>query len=183
MKNLQKNKLTKTVLCGIIAGLETVILALSSVFTAIDLTLAAITVFFTLFLLWEYGKGSALGVYIAVSVLSLVLLGNKFTAVCYLFMFGPYPILKAVFERAKGGFLPWLIKIAYLALSFTAVYAISAALLFLEETAPVFSPYFFATGAVAVLAFVLFDIAMTMLERLYFVKLRKKLGINRLIKK
>lgn len=179
----RKKLLTYTVLCGIVAAIEVVVLALSSVFSTLDLTLAALTVFFTYFILIEIGKKGAFSVYAVTSVLALILQGNKFTAVCYVLFFGIYPIIRSVLERPKRRIFSVLLKLGYFSAAYTAIYFLSVKLLMLEGIAPMLSPAFWITGALGVAAFFLLDIAMGMLVTVYVFKLRKRLGIDKLLKK
>lgn len=178
MNKLKQQTLDLTV-CAVVTALQVIILCVSGLFQTIDLALAAMTVFFTLFIVVELGSRWAWMVYAAVTVLALALApGTKFTPICYALFFGCYPICKPYLERF--GKLPsWMLKLVAFNGVFLIGYAVSARFLLVEDIAPVGSGVFFASFAIANAAFVLFDILMTMALTLYIFKFRKKFGIDR----
>ena len=121
-------------LCGVFSGMELAIIYLSSVFQMLDLTIAALTVAFTLVLLAEYGKKPTFFVYAAVSVLSLLIVPNKFTPICYVLLFGIYPIVKQYFDRT-GKVLSLIFKFAAFNAVYMIIYAVSVRFLLLDDIA------------------------------------------------
>lgn len=169
-------------LCGVFSGMELAIIYLSSVFQMLDLTIAALTVAFTLVLLIEYGIKPTLSVYAAVSVLSMLIVPNKFTPICYVLLFGIYPIVKPYFDRT-GKVLPFIFKFAAFNAVYMIIYSVSVRFLLLDDIAGIGSGAFFLTIGLGNLAFFIFDYFLTVITKLYALRLRKKLGFDKLFKK
>ena len=178
----QKEKVRMIALCGVFSAMELAILYLSSVFQMLDLTIAALTVAFTLILIVEYGKKPTLCVYAAVSVLALLIVPNKFTPICYVLLFGIYPIVKPYFDRT-GKILSLVFKFFAFNAVYMIIYAVSVQFLLLDDIASIGSAMFFVTIALGNFAFFVFDYLLTVIIKLYALKLRKKLGFDRLFKK
>ncbi len=70
----------------------------------------------------ECGPGWAIGHYIAAAVLGLLLSPDKIPALWYVFVFGPWPVLKHFIERLKHPALRRGIKIAALSACAAALY-------------------------------------------------------------
>lgn len=178
----QKEKVRMIALCGVFSGMELAIIYLSSIFQMLDLTIAALTVAFTLVLLAEYGKKPTFSVYAAVSILSLLIVPNKFTPICYVLLFGIYPIVKPYFDRT-GKVLSLIFKFAAFNAVYMIIYAVSVRFLLLDDIAGIGSGMFFVTIGLGNLAFFIFDYLLTVIMKLYTLKLRKKLGFDRLFKR
>lgn len=58
-----------------------------------------------------FGKGYAFYVFLAVSVLSMLFVPDKETALMYALFFGYYPIVKPLIEKIKVKVLPFLLKL------------------------------------------------------------------------
>ena len=69
-----------------------------------------VAAFAVMFIYIEYGTKTALSVYAAVSVISLLILPDKFSAAVYVLYAGYYPILKAKFETKPKG-ISWTLKL------------------------------------------------------------------------
>lgn len=176
------NPTKRVALCGLLAAIQTVILYFSSIFSVIDLTLAACTVFFIMFSVIEIGGKYPWLIYCVVSVLSLLILPQKFSAVVYVGFFGWYPIAKSFFEKFNP-ILSWIFKL----LSFNACYiligVICARFLMLEDTA-IFgkNAYYIAMALLGNCAFLALDYMMKIAATLYKIKLRKQMKIDKLLK-
>ncbi|MBQ3869451.1 MAG: hypothetical protein II777_02800 [Clostridia bacterium] len=178
----QKERVRMIALCGVFSAMELAIIYLSSVFQMLDLTIAALTVAFTLILLVEYGRKPTFCVYAAVSVLSMLIVPNKFTPICYALLFGIYPIVKPFFDRT-GKILSIVFKFFAFNAIYMIIYAVSVRFLLLDDIAGIGSPMFFVTIALGNFAFFVFDYLITVIMKLYALKLRKKLGFDKLFKK
>ncbi len=101
----------KTAIGGMTAALS-VVLMLPTVMGIWTYALPAFAGILIMFTIIELDKKWAFGIYIAVSILSLILLPNKEAAVFYACFFGHYPIIKAILEgRNMPRVLEWIIKI------------------------------------------------------------------------
>ena len=178
----QKEKIRMIALCGVFSGMELAIIYLSSIFDMLSLTIAALTVAFTLILIVEYGKKPSLCVYGAVSLLSLLIVPNKFTPLCYVFLLGIYPIVKPYFDRT-GKILSIIFKFFAFNAVYMIIYSVSVHFLLLDDIAGVGTVMFFVVIGLANFAFFIFDYFLTVIIKLYAIKLRKKLGFDKLFKK
>ena len=102
----------KTAIGGMTAALS-VVLMLPTVMGLWTYALPAFAGILIMFTIIELDKKWASGIFVAVSILSLMLLPNKEAAVFYACFFGNYPILKAIIEkRNMPRALEYIIKIA-----------------------------------------------------------------------
>lgn len=181
---MAKKKLSKTkklALCGVLSSLQVVILYLSSVFSVIDLTLAAVTVFVMVFAVLEIGGKYPWIMYAVVSIIAILILPQKFSAVVYAVFFGWYPMAKAFFERFRP-IIAWGLKFITFNVSFIAIYQICRIVLGLEESGVLDGTvYFIVMLALGNVAFFVFDIMLRIVISLYKFKFRKQLGIDKLL--
>lgn len=164
-------------MASMLCALSVVVLALGSVISALDLTMVAIASIFVFFAVIELGSPYQFLIYGVTSLLSLLLLPDKYSAFLYFIFGGVYPILKRIFERLKP-ILGWTLKALY----FNAVLAamiFGAKYLFGVDEEELTAALFVMGNA----AFFLYDIAMTKLVTLYLRMLRKKLRIEKYFKK
>lgn len=178
----EKYRIKMIALCGIFSAAELVILYLSSVFQILDLVIAAMTIAFTLVLLVEYGTKPVIVVYIVVSLLALLIVPHKFSPICYICFLGGYPIIKPYFDalhKVPG----YLLKLLYFNGTYYIVYAIVSYFALLDDIFGIGTPMFFATLAVANIAFLLCDYVISVMTALYVKILRKKFGFERIFKK
>ena len=90
----------KTAIGGMTAALS-VVLMLPTVMGLWTYALPAFAGILIMFTIIELDKKWATGIFVAVSLLSFILLPNKEAAVFYLCFFGNYPIIKGVLEGRK----------------------------------------------------------------------------------
>ena len=165
-----------------IAAMQTVILYFSSVFSMLDLTIAAATLFLTMFAVIEIGGKYPWLIYAVVSVISLIILPQKFTAVVYTLFFGWYPIAKAFFERFNP--IPsYALKLLSFNVCYFIIYTVSVRILMLDETSALDGKvYFFVMFIIGNVTFIMIDVLMRLVATLYTLKLRKQLKIDKLLK-
>lgn len=96
--NKRKELSFKASLGGIVSALSLVLMIISGITISLEYAIPMITGALLMVLVVEFSKGFATVVYIAVSVLSLLILGNKEPAIMYLMFFGYYPIIKSILE-------------------------------------------------------------------------------------
>lgn len=178
----KKNRVRMTALCGIFAAAELVIIYLSSVFNMLDLAIAMLTVAFTLVLFAEYGVKPSLVVYLAVSILSVLIVPNKFTPLCYVFFMGIYPIIKPYFDKLPK-IAGYILKFVYFNAGYIIVYFVVVRFAMLDDVFSIGSVMFYVLLACANLAFFLCDYTIGLITLLYTAKLRKKFGFERIFKK
>lgn len=165
-------------LSALFSALSVVLLYFGSLFEVIDLTVAAIAGILVLIAVIEMGKGMASLIWLSSSVLSLMILPNKYIAVAYALFFGCYPLVKAIAER-RPRLLSWAIKLIFAFVAMVALVLLSHFLFAMPMETPILMVAFFV---LAMLTSVIFDIALTKLVTLYLIRLRKVLRIDRMLK-
>ncbi len=124
----------------------------------------------------EINKKWATGVYIAVSLLAVLLVPDKEAAVMYTAFFGYYPIIKAIIESKINKIFGLVIKIFVFCVTMLCAYYLMIKFMGIEfdelETFGRFAvPILLGLG---IIAFVLYDYTLTMLVSLYLDKWRSK---------
>lgn len=174
MKNKTLNKTRVLALCSIFSALGVIILYLGSLIEVIDLSMAVVASLLVVIAVIEIGGIYPWLIYAVTSVLSMLLLPNKFVAVVYFAFMGFYPILKEKMERIKG-IVCALLKLGVFNLCLLAMWGVSKLFVIPFETA-----YGIAVTAVVLnLVFVLYDFALTRLITAYVCVWRKKLKIDK----
>ena len=88
-------------------------------------------------------------------------------------------MLKCLFERIRSRALEWLVKLVPFNISMGAMVLLSVLVLTLPG---ITKPYIIALFTLGNITFLAYDIALTMLIRLYFLKYRKLLRIEKILK-
>ncbi len=96
--------------CGVITALCTVTMFLTGLISIGTYALPAFAGILLIVVVVELGVGWAWPVYLASSVLSLLLAGDKEAAMLFVVFFGYYPILKAQIEGMHRRVLSYLLK-------------------------------------------------------------------------
>lgn len=164
--------------CAIMTALGIVVMLLGSFIQVLDLTSVIAASVFVFVTSEELGK-SSIAVYVATSVISLLLLPSKLVALEYLIL-GMYPIIKKYFDK-----LPILIrnivKLVYMIIVVCAILLLMN-FIFTDGEAERHWYILFAFGVVGLVCFVVYDIALNRLAKLYRGKLRNQLRIDRFFK-
>ncbi|MEG2571197.1 MAG: hypothetical protein RSA70_07160, partial [Clostridia bacterium] len=105
------SKAKKTALGAVLCAFTLVLLYLGSIFQVMSLSLIAIAGLLPTVLIIESGLGSGALMYVASSILAILLVPDKQVAILYIVLFGSYPFIKYGAERVKPMILTWLIKI------------------------------------------------------------------------
>ena len=156
-----------------LTAISVVVLYLGSVFEIMDLSISCAASVTVLFCVVELGGKYAFAVYAATSVLSLILVPNKWIAVYFIMFFGIMPITKKLFEKT-GKILSWGLKIAAFNAEIFAFYFIALKLDFFAENEKAL-PYLLVMLVLANVSFVLADILYTLLFRIYDKKYRARI--------
>ncbi len=175
-KNL-KGKTKNLAVAAVLSALGVVIMLLGTVISVLDLTMVAIASIFIFFAVIEMGSPYQYLIYASTSMLSLLLLPDKFSAFLYLIFGGIYPILKQKLEKLPK-VISWVLKFVYFNLVLAAMILGSKYLFGIEEEE--LTIVLFALGNAT---FFLYDVAMTKLITYYLLGLRKKLRIEKYFKK
>ena len=156
-----------------LTALGVVALYLGSVFEVMDLSVSCIASLTVLFCSVELGGRYSFAVYAATSILSFILVPNKWIAVYFIMFFGIMPITKKLFEKT-GKVFSWVLKIAAFNVEIFAFYFIAKNLDFFAEGESGL-PYLLAMLVIANAAFIMADMLYTLLFRLYCKKYRARI--------
>ena len=167
----------KMALGGIMAAVSIVLMLLSAVVPTMSYGLPALCGVLTTLVVIECGDRAALLMYGAVSILSLLLLPAKESAVVYLLVFGWYPVAKRRIESINKPVLEWGLKLAAVAIPVAVGSAVAIAMfgleaLFGEDIAGWMIPLLYIAAAAV---FVVYDIALTRLISAYLNAIRPKI--------
>ena len=166
-------KTRRITVSAMIAALSTVILYFGSFIEVLDLTMAVISSLMTAVMVIEYGKGAPWCVFGVTSLLSLLLLPQKFPALIYLLFFGYYPIIKAYIERIRKRVICWAIKIGIFAVA-TALLLFLSKLFLLDIDMPATTVMSALFVVLCALMLILYDLALTRMITYYIVRLRHR---------
>ena len=157
--------------CAMLVALGVIFLGVGALLEVLDISMAVIASFCVIVAVVEYGKGAPWMVYAAISVLSLLLLPNKFPAALFALFAGFYPILKEKLER-KNTVIRWILKELIFNISF-AIIVLLYFFLFFKGTIQV--PWMIAVAIIlAELVFILYDKAISKLITIYVMEFRHK---------
>lgn len=155
------------------SALGTTILYLGSFIEVLDISMAVLASVLCVIMVIEYGKSAPWSVFLVTSLLSLLLLPNKFPALLYTLFFGYYPIIKEKVEKIPSRILSWAIKLV--------IFAAATGLLFLLTTIFTVDVEFPAETIMKLvfvvliaLTLILYDLAMTKIISFYIIRLRQR---------
>ncbi len=162
-------------------ALSVVLLLLSSILGLMELTVGAVVSVISVIIFIEVGGAYPYLVWGVTSTISLLLLPSKTVGVCYFLVFGIYPMLKAYIEKPRARILHFVIKAVYITLilfSFIALTELVLGIPFFEDMGE-YSPSVWrlikaGTIALIYIAFFAYDMFITVIARLYFLKWREK---------
>ena len=162
---LLKKRTRALALSAMLTALSVLLLYLASMLPSAKLAVTAVAGLLPAAAVLLCGYGWSALVWVATSVLALLLLPEKGPALGYALVLGPYPICKALIERLDRLVLEWILKLA-LFYALLCVYYFAFSKFFLElVTLPArLVPWFFLAGGVA---FVIYDIAFSRLIGLF----------------
>ena len=173
----------KTAIGGMTAALS-VVLMLPTIMGLWTYALPAFAGILIMFTIIELDKKWATGIFVAVSILSLILLPNKEAAVFYMCFFGHYPVIKSLIEGKKiPRILEYIVKFIVFNLSVLSAGFIMvkifgmplAELLGTEGETATWTQYALPiTLAVGNVTFLLFDKLLTMMVTIYLIKWQKR---------
>ncbi len=167
---------SKTALGGIVAALSISMMFSISIVPFFTYAVPAAAAVMLVPIVIEINKKWALGVYLCVSLLGLILVPNKEVAVIYAAFFGYYPILKAFIEKQMKFVAEWIVKIFIFNLSMSVSYYVMLRFMGIridemETLGALAIPILLGAGSVA---FVLYDYAVSKIIVLYIQKFQKR---------
>jgi len=176
-RNIKKSK--KIAFSALFCALGVVIMYLGALIEVLDISMACIASMICIITVIEIGGAYPWLVFAVTGAISFLILPQKFAALIYVFFAGYYPMLKCIFERTRIRVLEWIIKLVVFNASMGALVLISLLALTLPG---ITKPYIIALFTLGNITFFAYDIALTMLIKLYFLKYRRLFGIEKLLK-
>lgn len=172
--NIKIKSAKRVALSAILCTLGVLFLYIGSVLEILDLTMGALASVIVIFSVIEIGGKSPYLIYTVTSVLSLLLLPNKFPALLYLGFAGIYPILKEKFERLHF-IIAWILKLSVFNTSLLILIFLSTYMFHIPDTQLDFKWIVFGLGNAT---FILYDVAITKIITFYLVKIRNMLKLK-----
>ena len=160
----------KLTFCGIIAALITVLMAASLV-PNITFAVPAIAGLLIIPVFAEVGLGYSVACFFVSAALSYFI-SDKTSFVLYLALFGYYPIIKPYIEKIDNPVLKWALKLMLFNSSALGCYAVEVLLFALVLKGWVLAAVF----ALGNIAFVLYDIAVSRIALLYYLRLHDRVA-------
>ena len=165
----------KVALGGVISALSIVLMFMTGVIATLTYAIPAIAGALLILIVIEISPKFATSVYIAVSILSLLVVADKEAAVMYAMFFGYYPILKGIIEKKLNGVLEWIVKYVIFNISVISAYFVVSKIFMITFEDVDFLGKFALPILLVVcnIVFALYDIALTRLLSSYIYNWRK----------
>ena len=178
---LKRNKASNRIaLGGLVSALSLLFMFLTGIFPFAEYALPAISGTILISLVIEINKKTAYLAYLVVGILSLLISPIKESAVLFIFFLGYYPIFKSTIEQIKSLFIEWIVKLTLFCGAMITAYLTMMYVLGMEELlASLNSDFKYGLLAFAVLgliAFIIYDMALSRIILLYCQKVRPKLN-------
>lgn len=181
MKNNNTRKRTRLIAYGaILSALSVGLLFMGSLLSVLDLTAAVLASLSVVFMVCEAGKLPAFATYAVTSLLSLLLLPDKYAAVLFAGFFGYYPIVKSVLEtKLKKRSICIIAKIICFTIALSAELFIGIKFFSAEYLVG-----WYLVGLIALeeITFVIYDKALSRVITYYYSRLRALLRLNNIFK-
>lgn len=165
-------------LCALLSALSVVLLYFGSLVEVLDLSMAVLASLAVVVLVIERGGAYPWLIYAVTSMLSLLLLPNKFGAVVYAFFMGFYPIVKEKIEKLPLRALRLALKLATFNAAAILMWWLGGLLLGGFET----EIYLAVVLVILNATFLFYDYALTVMITAYLRVWRGKLRIDRFFK-
>lgn len=151
---------------GVLLALSLISLYIASFVPGLEMTFYAISsVFIPIMMIESKAKGGWV-LYIACSIMSLLILPNKVAAVPYIFFFGIYGILKCYIEKIKNPIMQLILKFSIFTVIVIVGYNFFYSLLFGVITLRDFSPLILLL--ISEVFFLFYDIILTGVINYYY---------------
>ncbi|MBQ8208708.1 MAG: hypothetical protein IJZ89_08250 [Clostridia bacterium] len=176
-RNIKKSK--KIAFCALFSALGVVLMYLGAIIEVLDISMACIASMICVMALVEIGGAYPWLVFGVTGAISFLILPQKFGALIYICLAGYYPMLKCFFERTKSRAAEWILKIAVFNIAMGIMVLLAVFVLSIPDMTKWYIIALFVLGNIT---FVAYDIALSMLIRLYFLKYRKLLRIEQILR-
>ncbi len=171
---MRRNKKTKAVtFSGLAIALIVVLLFIAGMVDILDYTVSAICGIVVTFILIEFGSKFAVSVFAGASLLALLVIPTKVSALLFVIFCGWYPFAKRQIEKVREP-LGTVLKFITFNSALIIMFFISRLLIISE---PISLIWYIPMWLVCNITFVLYDILITKLIWIYVHKYRSKLTI------
>ena len=166
-------------LCGITAALMLVIMMLGSILPLSTYSAPMLTGALLIPILWEMGIRMGGLVYLAVSILSVIMAPDKEAVFLFVFLLGWYPIARPKLQHIKAKPLRWAVKLMLFNLAAILTYVFLLFVLTMPDLQAEFADWtiLFLAGFLLLgnVTFVLYDMVLGRLGDFYITRIRPKL--------
>jgi hypothetical protein len=164
---------------GILTALSIAVMFMGSMIPFATHAIPAIASLTVMFFVIELSKTVAFIVYLSISILSILLVSDREITFLFIFFFGHYPILKAVFENLSKKVAEYLLKFSAFNISVISAYFLMLKVFGFEAIVKEFADYkttfLLILLALGNVTFFVYDIALSRLITLYLRLIRPKL--------
>ena len=160
-----------------LCALGVILLALGALIDVLDITVAVLASLLCVYAVIEMGRAYPWMVWLVTSLLALLLLPVKAPALIYALFAGFYPILKEKLEKLSR-VLSWILKLAVFHLSMLAIALLMKLVFHTEIELGTYAWMPFLIYPLALVCFVVYDLALTRLITFYLFRLRKHFKIK-----
>lgn len=175
-----KKQTAKIAFCGMLIALGMVFMILTFL-PNFTYTLPALAGALLVIVVIEVDIKFAFISYAVVSLLSILLVPDKFSVLLYIGFFGYYPIIKALFEKTKGNFLLWVYKFLSFNIVVLAMYFVAVHFFNLQDNKLieyVKTPIGILILLAANIVFFLYDLAIDNVIGYYLKRIHDRVGKN-----
>ena len=172
---MRNGKTKELALSAILSALGVVLMYFGAIIQVLDLTMVCMASLLTCFAAIELKGQYPLMIWGVTSFLSILLLPDKFGALCYALLLGFYPIVKPRIDRCAKP-IRILLKLIGFNLLLSAMLASAIWLFHMPEEEIGLSYAFYPLGNAA---FFLYDLAIERLSTLYLLRLRRTWRVDR----
>ena len=165
---MRNDSVKKIAYASMFVAISVVFCIVAGVFSTMSLAITALSGLIASIALLLCGFKYSMLVYIATSLLALLLVPNKEAAVYYILLFGHYPMTKLLIERIGKKVLAWFVKILFANALYMVEIFVAAYFLGIYEV--VGTMLFLMTILLFNVVFVLYDICMTRVMIAFIVK-------------
>lgn len=166
-------KTYKIALSGICLALSVISLFLAGTVPGAEMTLYAVSGFFTGIVILETGVKGGIGLYVASVILSFVVVPNKIAIIPYVFFFGIYGFIKYFAEKLQNVVLQIGAKVSAFVIVFGIAFWGFKELFFGNINLPDAPVWLMAIGGIAM--FVLYDYIYTLAIVIYRKRIKREI--------
>ncbi len=179
-----KKNTFRVAFCGFIAAFSLALMLMTSLIPVGTFAFPCLAGVLLTAIVIEFGWKWALGAFAAVAVLSALFAGDKEAAVYFIAFFGFYPILKSGVERLGSKAVQYIIKYALFTVCMVGAFFVCKFVLMIPDDeftiGGVYIPWVFLI--VGEIAFIFYDLFVTIIVTNYISRVRNKLFKDNFIK-